>query len=158
MGKCEYHELNMNELHKNEKAAQVWRLMSDFSMAQFRLKSSELRDLGLTPGHMKALMTLEPGESRPMGACAHELGCDASTATWLVDRLEERGLVKRRPSATDRRVKGVVLTELGAQTRAQLHEHYHEPPAALLELDEDALEEMLRLLTRLTSEVSAPTP
>ena len=132
--------------------------MSDFSRLQFRAKSGALRDLGLTPGHMKALMTLEPGESRPMGACAHELGCDASTATWLVDRLEERGLVERRPSATDRRVKGVVLTELGAQTRAQLQTHFYEPPAALLELDEDALEEMLSVLTRLTYELEASTP
>lgn len=148
----------MSHADNHVKASEVWRLMSDFSTSQFRSKSGALRDLGLTPGHMKALMTLEPGEPRPMGSCAHELGCDASTATWLIDKLEERGLVERQPSPTDRRVKGVVLTELGARTRAQLHEHYYDPPAALLELDEDALEEMLRIFTRLSAEVAAPAP
>jgi DNA-binding MarR family transcriptional regulator len=134
---------------KQESASKVWRLMSDYSMAQFRQKSRSLQDIGLTPGHMKALMTLEAGEALPMGVCAHGMGCDASTATWLIDRLEEKGLVERRPSPTDRRVKGVVLTETGSQTKASLQEHYFEPPAALLELSEEELQALDSLLSKL---------
>ncbi len=118
-------------------------------MAQFRRKSRNLSEIGLTPGHMKALMTLEPGEALPMGACAQEMGCDASTATWLIDRLEERGLVQRRPSTTDRRVKGVVLTDAGSATKASLQEHYFHPPDALLELSLEELETLFSLLSKL---------
>jgi DNA-binding MarR family transcriptional regulator len=146
----------MNSSNKHETASQVWQLMSHFATAQFREKAAKLREQGLTPGHLKAILSLEPGESRPMGACASELGCDASTATWLVDRLEDRGLVERRPSTTDRRVKAVVLTQRGAKVRAQLQKHYSEPPAALLDLDQEVLEDMLRVLLRVTSEVGAP--
>ena len=136
---------------KKAEAAAVWRIMSEYSMAQFRQKSRGLNDIGLTPGHMKALMTLEPGEALPMGACAQEMGCDASTATWLIDRLEEKGLVERRPSTTDRRVKGVVLTKLGSKTKATLKEHYSQPPEALLEMSLEELQALSSLLSKLAA-------
>lgn len=135
---------------RSDAATSVWRIMSDYSMRQFQAKSRGLQDIGLTAGHMKALMTLEDGEAIPMGACAQEMGCDASTATWLIDRLEEKGLVERRPSTTDRRVKGVVLTETGTETKATLKEHYAQPPDELLELSTKDLELLLGLLTKLT--------
>ncbi|MGQ0678431.1 MAG: MarR family winged helix-turn-helix transcriptional regulator [Actinomycetota bacterium] len=131
-------------------AAEAWHLMSQFAQQQFRSKSRSVHDLGLTPGHTKILMTLEPGESKPMGTCAGDVGCDASTATWLVDRLEERALVERKPSTTDRRVKGVVLTPRGAELQAQLRAAYQEPPPALLALDRPSLEQLLSGLRRLT--------
>lgn len=139
----------MTDPLKVESATQVWRLMSDYSMAQFRQKTRGLQDIGLTPGHMKALMTLEPGQALPMGACASEMGCDASTATWLIDRLEEKGMVERRPSPTDRRVKGVLLTEEGLKTKTGLQEHLWEPPEALHQLSQEELDQLSGLLTKL---------
>ena len=107
------------------------------------------QELGLTPGHMKALLELQPGQPRPMGALAECLHCDASNATWLVDRLEERGLVERGTVPTDRRVKTIVLTPLGAKTRAAVIERLHEPPEELLALDRDDLEELRAALAKL---------
>jgi DNA-binding MarR family transcriptional regulator len=48
------------------------------------------------------------------------LGCHASNVTGLVDRLEARGVVLRRPSTDDRRVKVLDLTPEGARLRAQV--------------------------------------
>lgn len=118
-------------------------------MTQFTRRSGVLQEMGLTPGHLKALRSLSGNEAVPMGACAHSIGCDASTATWMVDRLEERGLVERRPSTTDRRVKGVVLTALGAETKAKLEAHFGEPPESLLTLGADALEALHAALAKL---------
>lgn len=70
-----------------------------------------------------------------MRAMADALTCDPSMATWFVDRLEERGLVERRPHPTDRRVKTVSLTPLGLRTRARVIEALFEPPEELLALD-----------------------
>jgi DNA-binding MarR family transcriptional regulator len=128
--------------------------MHDFSTAQFRQKARNLQDLGLTPGHVRALLSFEPGEARPMGSCAHDLGCDASTATWLIDRLEEKGLVERRPSPTDRRVKAVILTPAGAKTKARLQEHYYDPPDELLQLEREDLERLRDALDRLCASES----
>ena len=107
------------------------------------------QELGVTPGHVKALLELEPGQPRPMGTLAESLHCDASNATWLVDRLEERGLVERGTVPTDRRVKTVVLTPLGAKTRAAVLERLHEPPPELLALDREDLEELRAALAKL---------
>jgi DNA-binding MarR family transcriptional regulator len=41
------------------------------------------------------------------------LGIDPSTMVALVDRLEEAGLAKRRPSPRDRRAREVVITAKG---------------------------------------------
>lgn len=123
--------------------------MSDYSLAQFRAKSEVLQDMGLTPGHMKVLMSLEPGSSRPMGSCADRVGCDASTATWLIDRLEERGLVERRPLKSDRRVKAVALTPEGETTRGQLMDHLYDPPPALIGMEPAELQSLIGVMERL---------
>jgi DNA-binding MarR family transcriptional regulator len=127
---------------KQSVAADAWRMMADYAFTKFQ--GSEhvvmLRELGLTPGHLKALAVLDPNEPRPMRALADALACDASMVTWLVDRLEERGLVERRTSPSDRRVKTLMLTPYGIRTRARLSEALYKPPADLLELDRRSLE------------------
>jgi DNA-binding MarR family transcriptional regulator len=132
-------------------AAEVWRLMAEFAFAKFQggEHMTLLQDLGLTPGHMKALSILDPDQPKPMRAMADTLGCDASMVTWLVDRLEERGLVERRMLPTDRRVKTVVLTRLGIQTRERLAEALSAPPPALLALDLPSLETLRDELRKL---------
>jgi DNA-binding MarR family transcriptional regulator len=130
-------------------AAEVWRLMLECSMAQFGLASGILQDLGLTPGHMKLLMQLEAGEGRSMGSLAQAFRCDASTMTWLVDRLEERGMVERRMLPSDRRVKAVALTPRGVQVKAQLARRLYQPPPALVALDRAALDELQGALTKI---------
>jgi DNA-binding MarR family transcriptional regulator len=121
-------------------AADVWRLMIESAMAQFGRASGILQQLGLTPGHMKALMMLQPGEPRPMGSLAQGFGCDASTMTWLVDRLEERELVERQGMTADRRVKAVALTPHGVRMKKKLEERLFRPPAAIMALDPAVLE------------------
>ena len=134
---------------KRALAADVWRLMAECSMAQFGRATEMLQPLGLTPGHVKLMMKLEEGEGRAMGSLAQSFHCDASTMTWLVDRLEERGLVERRSLPSDRRVKAVALTPRGVAMKGQLMERVFEPPDELLTLDPDALELLEQTLTKI---------
>jgi DNA-binding MarR family transcriptional regulator len=134
---------------KRALAADVWRLMAECSMAQFGRASEMLQPLGLTPGHVKLMMKLEEGEGRAMGSLAQSFHCDASTMTWLVDRLEERGLVERRMLPSDRRVKAVALTPQGAVTKAELMDRMFQPPDELLALDSAALELLEETLTKI---------
>jgi DNA-binding MarR family transcriptional regulator len=75
-----------------------------------------------------------------MRSLAEEWGCDASNATWIVNRLEARGLAERRARAGDRRVKLVVLTPTGVRTRDRLREAMYEPPPELLALPSTTLQ------------------
>jgi DNA-binding MarR family transcriptional regulator len=45
---------------------------------------------------------------------------DSATMTWLLDRLEQTGLIERKAHATDRRVNKVVLTARGCDLQRPL--------------------------------------
>jgi DNA-binding MarR family transcriptional regulator len=105
--------------------------------------------LQLSPAQCHVLHLIEPERPIPMGQLAETLACDASNVTGLVDRLESRGLVRRRPSAGDRRVKVLVLTPTGSRLRAVLLDRMTASPAALERLSLREQRALVRILTRL---------
>ena len=135
--------------NKTALAAEVWQRIFGFLISTRRQRDVVLERLGLTPNDAKALNTLQEGEGRSMRSLADEWVCDASNATWMVDRLEERGLAERRTVPSDRRVKLVQLTSEGARVKKQMLEGMSEPPPELLELDRPELEALLELLAKL---------
>jgi DNA-binding MarR family transcriptional regulator len=137
-------------------AAQAWSAVLDLAMGQRNRFFAILQDAGLTPGDLRALSVLDADAPRPMGSLAQACRCDASNVTWMVDRLEERGLVERRSVPTDRRVKAIALTELGVETRARVLERLREPPADLLLLDRTTLEQLREALNKLPLSLRSP--
>jgi DNA-binding MarR family transcriptional regulator len=129
-------------------AADVWRRMLDYLFAHQR-HAQTAREFGLNPGATKLLLDLEPDDPRPMRALAETFACDASNITWMVDQLEERGLVERRTLRTDRRVKTIALTALGEKTKAELLRRLYEPPEDLLAIAPDDLEALRDCLAKL---------
>jgi DNA-binding MarR family transcriptional regulator len=104
-------------------------------------------EFDLSPPQVMALRQLDPAEPKPMSELAIALRCDNSNVTGIVDRLEDRGLVERRPGEHDRRVKMLMITERGAQVRAGLAARLDEPPEALASLspeDQRALRDIMR--------------
>jgi MarR family transcriptional regulator, organic hydroperoxide resistance regulator len=105
------------------------------------------QEFDLSPMGMHTLRILEAGTALPMSALAGAVGCDASNITGIVDRMEARGLIERRDSPRDRRVKLIALTDEGATMRERLMERLHEPPAGIASLprdDQRALRDLLR--------------
>ena len=120
-------------------ATDAWRRIFDFVVATAGHRNKVLARLGLTPNDARALSSLDPVVGRTMRSLANEWEIDASTATWIVDRLETKGLAERRSHATDRRVKLVILTPAGTQTKDQLRVGTYAPPPELLVMDNDDL-------------------
>lgn len=83
--------------------------------------AARVEEFDLTPPQAHLLRALSPGP-RPMGELAGRLACDASNVTGLTDRLEARGLVERRASPGDRRVKVLALTDEGQRVQRALWE------------------------------------
>ncbi|MEU4964223.1 MarR family winged helix-turn-helix transcriptional regulator [Streptomyces smyrnaeus] len=71
-------------------------------------------------GAQARVLTLLAREPAPMRQLARHLKCEPSNVTGIVDRLESRGLVERRPDPADRRVKIAAATEEGRATAARL--------------------------------------
>ncbi|MGH9180563.1 MAG: MarR family winged helix-turn-helix transcriptional regulator [Acidimicrobiales bacterium] len=138
-------------------AADVWSLFLVFFKGHRERVQQLLEDLGLSFGDMRALLALDAGEPRPMGVLATAWACDASNATWMVDRLEQRGLVERRSLPGDRRVKAVVLTEQGVAAKADLVTRLHEPPADVISLSRAELLALREALTKLVPPGGRPS-
>jgi DNA-binding MarR family transcriptional regulator len=95
-------------------------------------------------------------EPRTMSQLAGTLLCDNSNVTGIVDRLEERGLVERRPSPGDRRVKLIVLTPAGERLRRKVEKVMGEPPAWLAGLDASDQRSLRDILARAEADGSQP--
>jgi DNA-binding MarR family transcriptional regulator len=102
--------------------------------------------VGLSPAQVTALLTLVPGEAVPMRSLAARLDYDASNLSVLVDRLERRGAVERRPDPGDRRVKALVLTTEGERLRAAFWSALTEDPGPLAPLGDTDLRGLARIL------------
>ncbi|MEN1885170.1 MarR family winged helix-turn-helix transcriptional regulator [Streptomyces mirabilis] len=91
-----------------------------------------------------SLLSLEP---LPMRRLAQKLKCEPSNVTGIVDRLEARGLVERRPDPSDRRVKLAAATEEGRRVARSLRDALNfarEPLAALSTEERLSLRDLLR--------------
>ena len=137
-------------------ATEAWRAIFDFVVATAGHRNRVLAHLGLTPNDARALSSLDPATGRTMRSLAREWEIDASTATWIVDRLESKGLAERRPHATDRRVKLVALTPTGTRTKDELRVGTYTPPPELLEMDDRDLVALRDAAARLPRPSSEP--
>ncbi|WP_373032663.1 MarR family winged helix-turn-helix transcriptional regulator [Streptomyces sp. NRRL B-2790] len=112
----------------------------------------------LTASQGKTLSVLRRGPAS-MSVLATTLTCDASNMTGIVDRLEKRGLVRREPSPSDRRVKNVVLTAEGERVIDVIRGKMHHTLAGLSRLDEQERDTFHALLERVfTAQPGADRP
>ncbi len=113
----------------------------------------EAFDLPTSQGHL--LMCLRGPEA--MSGLARTMGFDASHITLIVDRLQERQLVERRPDESDRRVKRIAITDRGIAVREEIRNSLSAslPPLSRLT---DAQRRQLRDLLATAVGVTPPTP
>lgn len=88
----------------------------------------------LSPVSVWALVQLDPDEPITQKELAARLKCNPSTVVDPTDRLEEAGLVVRRPNPSDRRENELVVTTKGAALRKRVIARLLEPPAAFARL------------------------
>jgi DNA-binding MarR family transcriptional regulator len=72
--------------------------------------------------HLHVLTILEAAGPMPMGKLADALDVSVASATGIIDRMEQRGLVERRHKAEDRRVVLVHPTAAGLKVFSDLDE------------------------------------
>lgn len=94
--------------------------------------------------HLYVLTTLETDGPLSMSHLAEALDVSVASATGIVDRMEERGLVERRRVASDRRIVQVHVTAAGADVFPSLDARGRQHFAAVLErLSDDELASLI---------------
>ncbi|MGH8462445.1 MAG: MarR family winged helix-turn-helix transcriptional regulator [Stenotrophobium sp.] len=110
-----------------QRAWQILEALVTESRGDWRRKVSEAT--GMPFSRYRALKRLRT-EPRTLRDLAEEMGADAPATTVLVDDLEARGLVERRPHPEDRRAKLVSLTTAGRRQLAVAERIVDQPPEA----------------------------
>lgn len=89
----------------------LFRRLHQLAVARF---TAEMDKAGLTPIQWAALMTTSQRPGLDQSTLSREIHIDTSTIAGVLDRLEARGLIQRRPSPDDRRLRLVYLSDEGA--------------------------------------------
>jgi DNA-binding MarR family transcriptional regulator len=103
-------------------------LLSQLGFMASRGFHKALAPLGIEPRHFLLLRFVARDEGRSQQALGEMLRIPPSRMVALVDQLEERGLLERRPNPTDRRARALHVTAEGrrlmgrAMQRALAHE------------------------------------
>jgi len=125
-------------------------LLTKLGAESSRLYRQRLAPLGLEPHHARSLRFIGSADGLSQQALADHLGLARSRIVVLVDELEQRGLVKRRPSPSDRRAHALHLTGRGERALQQVlaasREHEDQLCAAL---DTEERAQLTSLLQRL---------
>ncbi|AYF74445.1 MarR family transcriptional regulator [Nocardia yunnanensis] len=72
---------------------------------------------GLTMWAYVVLLRLDETTTRGQGVLAQEIGADKTRIIAVLDDLQERGLIERRPDPADRRARLLALTPEGKRLR-----------------------------------------
>lgn len=127
-------------------------LLSSLGFAVSRRFHDVLGPLELEPGEFALLRAVAASDGEPQNALAERLHISPSWMVAIVDELERRDLLERKPHARDRRVRNLHLTAAGkkllrqAERRAQQFDRQVSDP-----LTEAELVQLLDLLQRVAA-------
>jgi DNA-binding MarR family transcriptional regulator len=133
---------NESSQHDAERAWQILVALVMDSRGDWRRQVSEAT--GLPFSRVRALKRLRD-QPRTLSELAIEMGTDAPAATVIVNDLEARGLVERRPHPDNRRAKLVSLTAEGRKVIALVRKIVDRPPPALARLPAQDLAQLRRI-------------
>jgi DNA-binding MarR family transcriptional regulator len=114
--------------------------------------ASRCHERSISMAHVFLMSMIDKHGALPMTRVAEFLGSGLPTATGLVTRMEERGLVRRDHDTRDRRVVLVSLTDAGAAEVRELHEaRQRRMSAAVAQLSESEQNGLLSSIRSLRS-------
>jgi DNA-binding MarR family transcriptional regulator len=124
-------------------------MLSSLGYAVSRRFHQVLGPLELEPGEFALMRAVSAGDGEPQNALAERLHISPSWMVAIVDELERRDLLERRPHARDRRVRNLHLTAAGKKLLRQAERKAQEFDRQVTDpLSETELEQLLELLQR----------
>ena len=132
-------------------------LLSSLGFTVSRRFHEVLGPLKLEPGEFALLRAVSAGDGEPQNALAERLHISPSWMVAIVDELERRGLLERRPHARDRRVRNLHLTADGKKLLRQAERRAREFDRQVASpLSEIERLQLLDLLQRVASGLDLP--
>ncbi len=127
--------------------------------AYVKAAHAAVNDMPGGPRGYQVLVAAIQQQADGQGALAHRLGVDRTVMTYLIDDLEEAGLVERQADPLDRRSRCIVATPQGLQFWAATEKRLHEVEDQVLgALSTAERATFRRLLQRLAARAHALDP
>jgi DNA-binding MarR family transcriptional regulator len=125
-------------------------LLSQVGVHASRRFGQRLAAIDLQPSRFRVMNAIDASEGSSQQAIAAAIGAPPSRMVAIVDELETRGLLERRPDPSDRRVRALHLTAAGrrllARGRKLAAEHEEDLAQGLSPTDRRRLVALLRKL------------
>jgi DNA-binding MarR family transcriptional regulator len=125
-------------------------LLSQVGIHASRRFAERIAELDLHPPMFRVLNVVDAAEGQSQQAIGEAIQAPASRMVAIVDELEQRGLVERRPHPSDRRVRALYLTAEGRKVlgegRKIAAEHEQDLTRGMSTADRERLIELLRRL------------
>ena len=135
----------VNTQQQDEPIETILRLSDQAFRELFPIVPKEWLRLDLTMPQLKVVLLLFTGGPARMSVIASDLGVSLATATGVVDRLVQRGLVAREGDPEDRRVVLCRLSEKGEEVMGGLWQVSREQVRRLMRV---LTSEQLELITK----------
>jgi len=123
-------------------------LLSQVGIYASRRFAERIAVLDLHPALFRVLNLVDAAEGKSQQAIGQIIEVPPSRMVALVDELEQRGMVERRPDPADRRVRALYLTRKGRQTltrgRKIASEHEEELTQGMAAADRKRLVDLLQ--------------
>lgn len=93
--------------------SEVFELIDHTAKSLRQIQRQTVSESGLTPPQYYVLHLLYEKDERPFKEFAEIFSCSRATITGIIDTLERKGFVERKPNLTDRRSLLASLTDEG---------------------------------------------
>lgn len=115
-----------SEDEEQELALKLFVVLSRARTAVARITEADIGRHGLSPGEFAILEALYHKGQLLLGEVQRKILVSSGGVTYLVDRLEQQGLVERRDCANDRRARYAALTSKGEQLMERIFPEHAE--------------------------------
>ncbi|ADC50632.1 MarR family transcriptional regulator [Alkalihalophilus pseudofirmus OF4] len=110
----------------------------------------DIRSYGLNPTEFAVIELLYHKGDQPLQKIGEKILISSGSITYVVDKLEKKQLLLRRPCPKDRRITYATLTDEGKQWMDErFHVHKERIAHILSGLNKDETEEAIQLLKKL---------
>lgn len=141
-----------------ELATRAWGLLLTVGQRRLDAMTDSIEAMGLSKVAAQFLGAVCQSPPGPTNQLATRFGVDPGWVTDIVDRLEARGELVRRPSADDRRVKILEVTDAGRETFRTMEAMFATPPDELLSAPRADLLALVRIAERLAGSAVPTDP
>ncbi len=129
-------------------------MLSSLGYAVSRRFQQLLGPLSLEPGEFALMRAVAASDGESQNALAERLHISPSWMVAIIDELEGRGLLERKPHARDRRVRNLHLTAAGKKLLRQAEQQAQAFDERVTQsLTEQEIGQLLELLDRLAAEL-----